>query len=130
MLDFVTKSPQSRRVLAFGSAMHIWNDLYFALLIPLLPFIKEDLGLSFTEVGMLRSVFSGASAILQIPAGILAETTGEFWLLVLGNLWVGIGLVGMAASSSFVALLALSFLGGLGGRRATPPGLQHGFQGL
>ena len=119
MLNFVTKAPRSRRVLAFGSAMHVWNDLYFALMVPLLPFIKEDLGLSFTEVGLLRSVFSGATAILQIPAGILAETTGEFWLLVLGNVWVGIGLVGMAISSSFAALLALSFLGGLGG------GAQH-----
>ena len=120
MLNFVTKAPQSRRVLAFGSAMHVWSDLYFALMVPLLPFIKEDLGLSFTEVGLLRSVFGGATAILQIPAGILAETTGEFWLLVLGNVWVGIGLVGMAVSSSFAALLALSFLGGLGGAAQHP----------
>ena len=66
--------------------MHIWNDLFFALMVPLLPTIKEDLGLSFAEIGLLRSVFSGASAILQIPAGYLAESVGEFWLLVLGNL--------------------------------------------
>ena len=119
MLNFVTKAPQSRRVLFFGSAMHVWNDLFVALLVPLLPFIKEDLDLSFTEVGLLKSVFTGATAILQIPSGILAESTGEFWLLVVGNVWMGIGLVGMALSSSFAALLALSFLGGLGG------GAQH-----
>ena len=119
MLNFVIKAPQSRLVLAFGSAMHVWNDLFIALMVPLLPFIKEDLGLSFTEVGLLKSVFTGATAILQIPAGILAETMGEFWLLVLGNVWVGIGLVGMALASSYAALLALSFLGGLGG------GAQH-----
>ncbi len=122
MLNFVTKAPPSRRILAFGSAMHVWNDLFFALMVPLLPFIKEDLGLSFTEVGLLRSVFHGATAITQIPAGILAETTGEFWLLVLGNVWVGAGLVGMALSSSFAALLALSFLGGLGGGAQHPLG--------
>ena len=119
MLNFVTRASPPRRVLVFGSAMHVWNDLFFALMVPLLPFIKEDLGLSFTEVGLLRSVFSGATAILQIPAGILAETMGEFWLLVLGNVWVGIGLVAMGLSASFTALLALSFLGGLGG------GAQH-----
>ena len=119
MLNFVLKAPQSRRVLVFGSAMHVWNDLFIALMVPLLPFIKEDLGLSFTEVGLLRSVFTGATAILQIPSGLLAETTGEFWLLVLGNVWVGGGLIAMALSSSFAALLALSFLGGLGG------GAQH-----
>ena len=119
MLNFVMKAPQSRRVLVFGSAMHVWNDLFIALMVPLLPFIKEDLDLSFTEVGLLKSVFTGATAILQIPSGILAETTGEFWLLILGNVWVGLGLVAMALSSSFAVLLGLSFLGGLGG------GAQH-----
>ncbi len=114
-MDFLKKAPQSRRVLVFGSAMHVWNDLFVALMVPLLPLIKEDLELSFTEVGLLKSVFTGATAILQIPTGLLAETTGEFWLLVLGNVWVGLGLVGMALSSSFAVLLALSFLGGLGG---------------
>ena len=78
MLNFVTKAPQSRRVLAFGSAMHVWNDLFIALMVPLLHFIKEDLDPSFTEVGLLKSVFTGATAVFQIPSGILAETTGEF----------------------------------------------------
>ena len=99
--------------------MHIWSDLFFALLAPLLPLIREDLDLSFTEVGMLRSVFSGASAVLQIPAGLLAESAGEFWLLILGNLWVAVGLLAMALAASFVWLLAAAAVGGLGG------GAQH-----
>jgi len=116
---FAIRAPRSLRTLVFGSAMHIWSDLFFALLVPLLPLIKEDLDLSFTEVGMLRSVFSGASAVLQIPAGLLAESAGEFWLLILGNLWVAVGLLAMALSASFIALLAASAVGGLGG------GAQH-----
>jgi MFS family permease len=99
--------------------MHVWSDLYFALPVPLLPLIKEDLDLSFTEVGLLRSVFAGSSAVLQVPAGLLAETAGEFWLLILGNMWVGFGLVGMGLSPVFLVLLAASFFGGLGG------GAQH-----
>ena len=103
----------------FGSTMHVWSDLFFALLVPLLPFIKEDMGLSFTEVGLLRSVFSGASAVLQVPAGFLAESAGEFWLLVAGNVWVSVGLVAMALSPVFWALVVASGIGGLGG------GTQH-----
>ena len=103
----------------FGSTMHVWSDLFFALLVPLLPFIKEDMGLSFTEVGLLRSVFSGASAVLQVPAGFLAESAGEFWLLIAGNVWVSVGLVAMALSPAFLALVAASGIGGLGG------GTQH-----
>ncbi len=86
MLRFITKSPRSRRTLLFGSTMHIWNDLYFAILVTLLPFIEKDMDLSFTQVGLLRSVFAGASGILQIPVGFLAESVGEFWLLILGNI--------------------------------------------
>ena len=103
----------------FGSATHIWSDLFFALLAPLLPLMKEDMGLTFAEVGMLRSVFTGASAVLQIPAGLLAESAGEFWLLILGNMWVAAGLLAMALSGSFVVLLIWSAVGGLGG------GTQH-----
>ena len=99
--------------------MHVWSDLFFALLLPLLPLIKRDMGLSFTEVVLLKSLFQGASAILQIPAGFLAEGSGEFWLLIVGNIWVAAGLVGMAFSPIFAVLLAASFLGGLGG------GAQH-----
>ena len=119
MVSFITKAPRSRRTLMFGSTMHVWSDLFFALLVPLLPFIKEDMGLSFTEVGLLRSVFSGASAVLQVPAGFLAENMGEFWLLIAGNVWVSIGLVAMALSPVFLALVAASGIGGLGG------GTQH-----
>ena len=119
MLSFLTKAPQSRRTLLFGSAMHIWSDLYFALMVPLLPLIQEDLDLSLIEVGLLRSVFSGATAVLQIPIGMLAESAGEFWLLIWGNVWVSVGLVGMALSAGFVMLLVVSFFAGLGG------GAQH-----
>ena len=119
MLSFLTKAPRSRRTLLFGSTMHVWSDLFFALLVPLLPIMKEDMGLSFTQVGLLRSVFSGASAILQVPAGLLAESAGEFWMLILGNLWVSAGLVAMALSQVFVILVITSGIGGLGG------GTQH-----
>ena len=119
MLSFLTKAPQSRRTLLFGSAMHIWSDLYFALMVPLLPLMQEDLDLSLIEVGLLRSVFSGATAVLQIPVGLLAESAGEFWLLIWGNVWVSVGLVGMALSAGFVMLLVVSFFAGLGG------GAQH-----
>ncbi|HJO83850.1 MAG TPA: MFS transporter [SAR202 cluster bacterium] len=99
--------------------MHIWSDLFFAILVPLLPFIKEDMDLSFTEVGLLRSVLNGSSAVLQVPAGFLAESVGEFWLLIWGNLWVAAGLAAMAASPVFIVLVAASAIGGLGG------GAQH-----
>jgi len=114
-----TNTPSPQKVLIFGSAMHVWSDLFFALLVPLLPHIKEELNLSYTSIGLLRSVYSGSSAILQIPAGLVAESTGEFWMLLGGNIWVGLGLIVMAVVPGFLPLIGATALGGLGG------GTQH-----
>jgi FSR family fosmidomycin resistance protein-like MFS transporter len=108
-----------RKVLFFGSVTHIWSDLFFALLIPLLPYIKNDLNLTYTQLGLLRSIYSGSSAVLQIPAGFLAENTGEFWMIISGNMWVSLGLILMGIVPGFYSLLTASALGGLGG------GTQH-----
>ena len=110
-----------RRTLIFGSTTHVWSDFFFTLIVPLLPLIRSDpdLGLSYTEVGVLKSVFSGSSAVLQIPAGWAAEFAGEFWLLILGNLWVALGLLVVAAMPTYLLLVVVSFVAGLGG------GAQH-----
>ena len=112
-------APRAPRVLIFGSATHLWSDLIYALLVPLLPLIRSDLGLSYTETFLLRSVFSGASAVLQVPAGFLTGAFSEVWLLVLGNVWVSAGLIAMGLSPGFVVLVIATFIAGLGG------GAQH-----
>ncbi|PKB57640.1 MAG: hypothetical protein BZY73_02105 [SAR202 cluster bacterium Casp-Chloro-G3] len=108
--------------MTFASVMHVWSDLFFALLVPLLPSIKNDLGLSFFQVMLFRTMFNGSTAILQIPAGFMAESVGEYWLLVLGNAWVAVGLIGMALSPVFIVLLVAGFIGGLGGGTQHPLG--------
>ena len=112
---------QRRRTLAFASVNHVWSDLFYAMFIPLLPLMKEDpdLNLSFTQAGLIRTVHSGASAVLQIPFGFLSEFTGEFWLVVGGNIWVAGGMVGIALASNFPFLFGVTLIGGLGG------GTQH-----
>ena len=109
-------------VLVTTSAIHLTNDACFSLLYPLLPFIAADLGLSYTETGMLKATFSGASSVLQVPAGIIGARYGEMLVLLLGNLWVGLGLVGMALTGSFVLLLVAASVTGIGGNAQHPLG--------
>ena len=118
-LRFWTRAPQARRTLLFASTTHVWSDLFFALYAPLLPLIKDDLDLTFTEVAMLKSLYAAAMAVLQIPVGFMADRVGEFWLLVGGNVWVALGLIAMSLAPTFALLLAFTLLGGLGG------GTQH-----
>ena len=110
-----------RNTLIFASMTHVWSDLFFVIIVPLLPLIQSDpdLLLSYTEAGLFKSVYAASSVVLQIPAGYLATKFGEFWLLIFGNVWVGIGLIGMALTSGYFLLLLLALVAGFGG------GTQH-----
>jgi MFS family permease len=108
------------RVLLVAASVHTCNDAMFAVMFPLLPLIAADLGLSYAEVGLVKALYSGASGILQLPAGVLAERWGEYALLVLGNGWGAAGLLGMAAATTFPVLLVLAVLAGLGGNFQHP----------
>jgi MFS family permease len=108
------------RVLLVAASVHVCNDAMFAVMFPILPLIAADLGLSYAQVGLVKALYSGASGILQLPAGVMAERFGEYALLAFGNGWGAAGLLGMAAATSFPILLALAILAGLGGNFQHP----------
>jgi MFS transporter, FSR family, fosmidomycin resistance protein len=108
------------RVLFIASALHVCNDAFFAVLYPIMPFIAAELGLSYSEVGLVKTAFTGSSALLQLPAGLLAERWGEYALLAWGNGWVAAGMIGIAAAGGLPLLLLIVTLGGLGGNVQHP----------
>jgi MFS transporter, FSR family, fosmidomycin resistance protein len=108
------------RVLFIAAALHVCNDAFFAVMYPIMPFIAAELGLSYAEVGLIKTVFSGSSALLQLPAGLLAERWGEYALLAWGNGWVAAGMLGIAAAGGLPLLLLAVLLGGIGGNVQHP----------
>lgn len=112
--------PGPSRVLLVAAALHTCNDAFFAVMFPLLPFIAAELGLSYAEVGLVKSLYSGSSAVLQLPAGLLGERLGEYLLLAWGNAWVAAGLLGFAAATSLPLLLVAAVVAGLGGNLQHP----------
>lgn len=120
MLGRLAARPASQRVLATTSVVHLLNDASFAILYPLFPLIAADLGLSYAQVGLVKTAFSGASSVLQIPAGILGDRLGAGLVLLVGNAWVGFGLVGMALTGGYIGLLLVALLAGIGGNAQHP----------
>ena len=80
----------------------------------LLPVLAQSLGLSYTQIGLLKAVSSSAMALLEIPSGILAEKFGEKSLLCAGLIGVGAGYVGVASSNQFATVCLFFLLAGSG----------------
>ena len=113
---------ESRKTLWWCNVHHIVNDGYIASLSLLLPFIAADLGLSYTESGLLKTVCQGAISAAQVPAGFLAERVGEVLLLGAGTTFFGLGYAALMGAFVYpVALLAV-FAAGIGGGAYHPVG--------
>lgn len=55
---------------------HFSHHVLTALTVPLLPFIRNDFALDYTQAGLVVSSFSLAYGIGQLPAGWLADRAG------------------------------------------------------
>ncbi len=80
----------------------------------LLPVLAQSLGLSYSQIGLLKACSSTAMALLEIPSGFLAERFGEKKLLIVGLIGTGTGYIGVAASSQFITACLFFLLAGCG----------------
>ncbi len=101
-------------MLAACCGAHALHDGYSDLLYVLLPVWQAEFGLALAQVGFLRSVYSGAMAALQVPAGLLAERVGERGLLALGTAVAAGAFLLAGWSGGYIALVGCLALGGLG----------------
>jgi len=103
-----------RAVLTTCSGAHVLHDGLTDVLYVLLPVIGQTFGLSYAQIGLLRSANKAALALFQLPAGMLAERYGERVLLVVGTACAGAAFVALGLAPGFVAILVALFAAGLG----------------
>jgi len=109
-----------RRAAGVACGAHALHDGYTDLIYVLLPVWQAEFGLGYAELGLLRGVFAGTMASLQIPAGLLAERLGVPLVLALGTALAGFGYCLAGASAGFGMLLVALFVGGLGASTQHP----------
>ena len=110
---------RARAVLAAACSIHFVHDGFSDILYVLLPIWASEFRLSFAQVGIIRTAYSGAMAAFQIPAGLLAERWGERRLLAAGTAITACGFILAGTVGSFLSLLAVLLVAGLGS------GVQH-----
>jgi MFS family permease len=76
---------RARAVLAAACSIHFVHDGFSDILYVLLPIWASEFRLTFAQVGIIRTAYSGGMAAFQIPAGLLAERWGERRLLAAGT---------------------------------------------
>ena len=103
-----------RGALCIGSGAHFIHDGFADVLYLLLPLWQAEFALSLTQVGFLRTAYSGAMALLQVPAGMLAERFGERLLLCFGTLVTGLAYLSLGSSGGHLTLLSILLIGGAG----------------
>ena len=102
--------------------LHLITDGYGASLSLLLPFITTDLGLSYSQSGLLKSASHGAISAAQIPAGLLAERIGSVWMLGLGTALQSSGYIALLMAFGYPLTLLLILAAGIGGGVYHPVG--------
>jgi FSR family fosmidomycin resistance protein-like MFS transporter len=103
-----------RRALGVASGAHALHDGYTDIIYVVLPIWQAEFGLPYAAVGLLRTVYTGTMASLQIPSTLLAERIGGPLVLAAGTALCGLCFCLAGASSGFPWLVAALFLGGLG----------------
>src|SRR5258708_38514180 len=78
------------RVVGAVCAAHFVSHYYIILLAPLLPFVRAEYGVSYTQIGFAFAAFNIVTAVLQTPAGFLVDRLGARALLIAG-LAIGAG---------------------------------------
>lgn len=94
---------------------HFAHHLLTALVVPILPYIRDSFDLSYGQSGIVVSAFTLSYGIGQLPAGWLADKVGRTYLITIGI--SGVALAGAIAglTTTYPALIAALILMGITG---------------
>jgi len=107
------KTDEQLRTLAAISTAH-WVSHFHIFVLPMLfPFLKQQLGVGYIELGFALTVFAVASGLTQAPIGYLADHIGARKILLMGLSVGGLGLILLGLHLSYPSLIASAALLGL-----------------
>ena len=113
-------SSEQRRAASVAGVAHALHDGYTDLIYIMLPLWQAEFGLTYAALGVFRSMFVGAMACLQIPAGLMSERFGAPLILALGTALAGAGYCFAGLSTGFAMLLCALLISGIGASAQHP----------
>jgi MFS family permease len=99
-------------LITLGHSLTHWYPATFYLLLPI---IGKEMGLSYTQIGLIMTCQYLAGAVANVPGGILVDTVGRKGVLMaLSLFWVGFPYLLMGFSHGYLMLLSCVALVGFG----------------
>jgi MFS family permease len=99
-------------LISLGHGLTHWYPATFYLILPI---IGKELGLSYSQIGLIMTCQYIAGALANVPGGILVDTVGRKGVLMaLSLFWVGFPYLLMGFSHGYLMLLGCVVLVGLG----------------
>jgi len=112
------KAPHEERswkelwLITLGHGLTHWYPSTFYLLLPI---IGNELGLTYSQIGLIMTCQYIAGAVANVPGGILVDTVGRKGVLMAVSLfWVGFPYLLMGFAHGYLMLLACVALVGFG----------------
>lgn len=110
-----------RRVLSVACGAHALHDGYTDLIYVLLPVWQAEFALSYAVLGLLRMLYTGAMAGLQVPATLLARRCGTPAVLAFGTALAGCAYLTIGLAGAGLAVLAMALVAGGAGSSTQHP---------
>ena len=130
---------QDAEVIGLVALAHGTSHFFHLMLPPLFPWLMRDFSLSYTEAGVLMSVFFVVSGIGQALAGFVVDRIGARPVMFFGIATLATSGIVLGFSNSYAMLLLTAAVAGLGNsvfhpadftllnHRVTPTRLGHAF---
>jgi MFS family permease len=107
------KADNALRTLTAISIAHWLSHFHLFVLPMLFPFLKQQLGVGYIELGFALTVFGLVSGLTQAPIGYLADHIGARKVLLIGLCLGGFALIMLGLHLSYTSLLVCAALLGL-----------------
>lgn len=113
-------STSRKRVLWLSCVAHALHDGYTDMIYALLPVWQAEFGLNYGALAILRGIYAGTLATLQLPAGRLARALGTRATLALGTLLAALGYALAGLSGTLLGLCVALAISGSGSSTQHP----------
>ena len=102
------------RILVALSICHCLNDTLQSVISAVYPLFKEDLGLSFAQIGLITLVYQSAASVCQPLTGLFFDKWSSAWSLPTGMSFTLVGLLSLAFANTLPLVLCSVALVGIG----------------